>query len=64
MLPLSPVLLASLITNVGVPELMRWLAGLHAEGKVVTEEEALAKLGMDVDQGNSDGLAALAAHGG
>lgn len=59
---MSPVLLAALVNNVGVPELARWLAELHAEGRTVTEAEALAKLGMDADAGNAAGLAFLASH--
>lgn len=59
---MSPVLLAALISQIGIPELGRWLAELHAEGRVVTEEEALAKLDVDADSGNDLGLAFLAAH--
>lgn len=59
---MSPAILAALITQIGIPELMRWLAQLHADGKVVTEAEALAKLDMDVEQGNATGAAFLAAH--
>jgi len=59
---LSPVLLGALINQIALPELGRWLAQLHAEGKVVTEAEALAKLGLDVDAGNAAGAAFLAAH--
>jgi len=61
---MPPLLLAALITQVGIPELQIWLRDLHAEGRVVTAEEALAKLGVDVDEGNAIGLAALHAHGG
>lgn len=59
---LSPTILAALISQVGVPELLRWLSQMHAENRVVTEAEALAKLGMDVDQGNAIGLSFLASH--
>lgn len=59
---MNAAILAALISQIGVPELLRWLASLHAEGKVVTEADALAKLGMDVDEGNAAGEAFLAAH--
>jgi len=59
---MSPLLLAALIQQVGVPELVRWLASLHAENRVVSEEEALAKLNMDIDQGNAAGQAFLDSH--
>ncbi len=61
---MDPLLLAALIQQIAIPELARWLAELHADGRVVTEEEALAKLGMDVDAGNAAGLAFLETHGG
>lgn len=59
---MDPVILAALLNNVAVPELGRWLAQLHAAGKVVTEAEALAKLGLDVDSGNAAGHAFLDTH--
>lgn len=59
---LSPSLLGALINQVAVPELIRWLAGLHAQNRLVTEAEALAKLEMDVDGGNVAGAAFLAGH--
>lgn len=59
---MSPALLAALITQFGVPELIRWLADIRAENRVVTEADALAKLGMDVDAGNAAGEAFLNAH--
>lgn len=59
---MDPVLLAALITQIGIPELMRFLASLHAQNKVVTAEEAIAKLGRDVDDGDAQALAALAAY--
>jgi hypothetical protein len=59
---MSPVLLAALIAQIGIPELGRWLASLHAQGKVVTEAEARAKLNMDIADGDAAGLAFLASH--
>lgn len=56
---MSPRLLLALLTQVGVPELQRWLADLHAQGRTVTEAEALAKLGTDVATGNAIGQAFL-----
>jgi hypothetical protein len=58
----NPLILAALINNIAVPELAAWLAQLHAAGKTVTEAEALAKLGTDVDSGNAAGLAFLSTH--
>lgn len=59
---MNPVLIAALINQIAIPELGRWLAQLHSEGRMVTEAEALAKLGMDVDAGNQAGLQFLATH--
>jgi hypothetical protein len=59
---MDPTLMAALIGRIAVPELMAWLDRLHQAGKVVTEAEALAKLELDVDQGNAVGRAFLAAH--
>ena len=59
---MSPELLAALIKNIAIPELVAWLAALRSEGKVVTEEEALAKLEMDAEEGNAIGQAFLDSH--
>lgn len=59
---MNPLLLAALIGNIGIPELARLLRDLHSEGKVLTEEEALAILDMDVEEGDAAGKAFLAAH--
>ncbi len=59
---LSPVILGALINQIALPELGRWLAQLNTEGRIVTEAEALAKLGLDVDAGNAAGAAFLATH--
>jgi hypothetical protein len=58
----SPELLAALIGRIAIPELFAWLAQLRAEGRVVTEEEALAKLELDVTDGNAIGQAFLDSH--
>lgn len=59
---MNPVILAALINEIAVPEIGRWLAQLHAEGKVVTEAAALEKLGLDVAGGNAAGFAFLGTH--
>lgn len=59
---MNPLLLAALIGQIGIPELARLLRDLHSEGKVLTEEEALAILDMDVEEGDAAGKAFLAAH--
>jgi hypothetical protein len=59
---MSPELLAALIGRIAVPELLRWLAELKAAGRLVTEEEALSKLELDVDDGNAAGQAFLDSH--
>jgi hypothetical protein len=62
---MSPELWAALIENVGIPELMAWLADLRAKGvTVVSDADALALLGMDADAGNAAGKAALDSHTG
>jgi hypothetical protein len=58
----NPLVVAALVNQVALPELTRWLAELHAEGRVVSEAEALSKLGLDVDGGNAAGLAFLQSH--
>lgn len=59
---MSPAILAALISQFGVPELLRWLAEIRSQNRVVTEADALAKLGMDVESGNAAGEAFLASH--
>jgi hypothetical protein len=59
---MNPLLLAALISNIGIPELASWLKSLHSAGEVVTEEAALAKLEMDIDEGDAAGIAFLATH--
>jgi hypothetical protein len=59
---MSPLLLAALINNIAAPELGRWLASLHAQGKLVTEDEARALLNATDDEVQSVGAAFLAKH--
>lgn len=61
---MNPLLLAALISEIGIPELSAWLKSLHDAGEVVTEETALHKLDMDVDEGDAAGIAFLGSHGG
>lgn len=61
---MSPLILLALLKEIAVPELQRWLSQLQAEGRVVTEEEALAKLNRDVDDANAIGRAFLDMTGG
>ena len=63
-LGLPPLIFAALLQQFALPELARWLAELHAAGRVVTEAEARAKLGMDIDDGDAAGHAFLQTHGG
>lgn len=59
---MNPLILGALLNEIALPELNRWLQSLHAEGKLVTEAEALAKLNLDVDEGNALGIAFLKSH--
>ena len=59
---MNPLILAALITEIGIPELARWLAELHDGGELVTDDQALAKLDMDVDEGNAARQAFLDSH--
>lgn len=56
--------IAALLNKFAYPELLRWLAHLHAEGREVTEAEARLKLGEDVDEGNAEAARLLQLHGG
>ena len=59
---MNPLILGALIQNIAAPELARWLASIHAEGRVVTEADALAKLELDADPAIASGLAFVKAH--
>lgn len=59
---MNPVLLAALIQQVAIPELLNWLKIRHAAGVLITEAEVLAKLNLDADAGIVKGQAWLAAH--
>lgn len=59
---MNPALLAALINEVALPELTRWLTGLHQAGETVTEAAIVQKLLADTDIGIRLGEAWLAAH--
>lgn len=59
---MDPVLLAALIQQVAIPELLNWLRLRHAAGATITDAEILAKLNVDADTGIAKGKAWLAAH--
>jgi len=59
---LNPALLAALITQVAIPELIMWLRSLHDAQKQLTDEEVLAKLAADTELGKQIAEAWLAAH--
>lgn len=44
---MNPALLAALIQQLGLPELIRWLASKRAAGQIVTDRDAIEKLEMD-----------------
>jgi len=61
---MRPAFWLALLEKIAIPELQRWLSQLHAEGRVVTEEEAMAKLELDANDVIAIGEAALDATGG
>lgn len=59
---MNPLLLASLIQDVAIPELLRWLKDRHASGQPLTDADVIAKLLSDTDLGIKIGEQWLAAH--
>lgn len=59
---MSALLFAALINQVAVPELTRWLQGLHASGTPLTDAVIIQKLASDTNLGEQIGLAWLASH--
>ncbi len=59
---MNPLLLAALIEQVAIPELVNWLHSRSAAGQSIDDAAILEKLKMDVDQGNAIGQAWLDAH--
>lgn len=55
-------ILAALISNVAIPELLRWLANRKNPNTLITEAEALEKLNMNADAGIKNGTEWLNAH--
>jgi hypothetical protein len=48
---MDPVLLAALIRQFALPELIDWIKAKHAAGQVITNQVAREKLGVDADAG-------------
>lgn len=61
---MDPLFILALLKEIAFPELQRWLSQLHAEGRSVTEEEAMAKLNRDADDAIAVGKSFLDATGG
>lgn len=59
---MNAALLATLINEVGIPELTLWLRGLHDSGTPLTDAIVIAKLAADTMLGESIGQAWLLAH--
>lgn len=59
---MSPALLAALLTQVAIPELVMWLRSLHDQQRPLTDAEVFAKLAADTERGKAIGEAWLAAH--
>jgi len=59
---LNPALIAALVQQVALPELMAWLAS--RKGTTLTDADIIAKLGVDEAAGIAQGEAFLAATGG
>jgi hypothetical protein len=54
----STALIAALIQQVALPELVSWLKGRN--GQPITDADIIAKLGVDIDTGIATGEAFLA----
>lgn len=59
---MNPVLLAALIQQIAIPELMAWLKAKHAANEPIDDAAIFAKLNQDADAVIADGTAWLAAH--
>ncbi len=59
---MNPALIAALIQEVAIPELMAWLKSKQAAGEPIDDAAILAKLNMDADAVIAKGNAWLAAH--
>lgn len=59
---MTPALLAALIQQVAIPELLSWLKSRQAANAPIDDAAILEKLQMDADAGIAAGNAWLAAH--
>lgn len=59
---MNPLLIAALIQQVAIPELVNWLKSRSAAGQQIDDAAILARLQMDVAQGNAIGQAWLDSH--
>jgi hypothetical protein len=59
---LNPALIAALIQQVAIPELLSWLKSRQAAGQTIDDAAIIAKLGSDADAIIATGQAWLDAH--
>ena len=59
---MDPRLIAALIHNLALPELLSWLHSRQQAGTPLTDADVLAKLQLDADNGIAIGEAWLAQH--
>lgn len=59
---MNPALIAALIHNVAIPEIIAWLKSRRDSGTTITDADIIAKLQVDADAGIAVGEAWLDAH--
>lgn len=59
---MDPALIAALIQNVAIPELLSWLKSRQESGQPIDDAAILAKLNADADAVIAKGRAYLDAH--
>lgn len=59
---MNPALIAALIHNIAIPEIVAWLRSRRDAGATITDEDIIAKLKLDANAGIAVGEAWLAAH--
>lgn len=59
---MNPALIAALIHNVAIPEIITWLKSRSEAGEPIDDAAIIEKLQMDADAGIAIGEAWLAAH--